>query len=291
MAADPNLMKAADFAKVSEIDFVEQFKKGIRVLQETLGITRKMEKVPGQVIKVYKVTGTLESGEVAEGENIPLSKYKTEVAGNYTLTVKKWRKQTTLEAINDKGYEQAVTDTDGQMISDIQAGVRKGFFDFLATGTGTAEGVGLQGALAQTWGALKVALEDYDVADSDLIYMVNPLDIAEYLGKADVTVQTAFGMTYIENFLGLYNVLAYTGVPQGTVYGTAKNNLILYYTNPRNSELAKAFDFTVDQTGYIGVHHDTTYANLTTDTVAICGIAIYAEVLDWVIKGTVQDPQ
>ena len=74
MAADPNQMKAADFAKVSEIDFVTQFNKGIKVLQEILGITRKVEKVPGQVIKTYKVTGTLESGEVAEGETIPLSK-------------------------------------------------------------------------------------------------------------------------------------------------------------------------------------------------------------------------
>ena len=291
MATDPNLMKAADFAKVSEIDFVQQFNEGIRVLQEVLGITRKIEKVPGQVIKTYKVTGTLESGEVAEGEDIPLSKYKTVVAGTYELTVKKWRKQTTLEAINDKGYEQAVTDTDGKMVNDIQGGIRKEFFDFLATGTGEASGKGLQGALAQTWGQLKVLFEDYDVADADFLYMVNPLDIADYLGEKDVTVQTAFGMTYIESFLGLYSVLVYSGVPQGTVYGTAKNNIILYYTNPRNSELAKAFEFTTDATGYIGVHHDTAYTNLTTDTVAICGMALYAELIDRIVVGSIEDPQ
>lgn len=291
MATDPNLMKAADFAKVSEIDFVQQFNEGIRVLQEVLGITRKIEKVPGQVIKTYKVTGTLESGEVAEGEDIPLSKYKTVVAGTYELTVKKWRKQTTLEAINDKGYEQAVTDTDGKMVNDIQGGIRKEFFDFLATGAGEASGKGLQGALAQTWGQLKVLFEDYDVADADFLYMVNPLDIADYLGEKDVTVQTAFGMTYIESFLGLYSVLVYSGVPQGTVYGTAKNNIILYYTNPRNSELAKAFEFTTDATGYIGVHHDTAYTNLTTDTVAICGMALYAELIDRIVVGSIEDPQ
>lgn len=291
MAADPNLMKAADFAKVSEVDFVTQFNEGIKVLQETLGITRKVEKVPGQVIKTYKVTGTLEDGEVAEGEDIPLSKYKTEVADTFELTVKKWRKQTTLEAINEKGYEQAVTDTDDKMVKDIQGGIRKDFFDFLATGTGAASGTGLQGALAQTWGQLKVLFEDYDVADSDFLYMVHPLDIADYLGEKDVTVQTAFGMTYVESFLGLYNVLVYTGVPQGTVYGTAKNNIILYYTNPRNSEISKAFDFTTDATGYIGVHHDTAYINLTTDTVAICGMALYAELIDRIVKGTIENPQ
>ena len=287
MAAEQNLMKAADFAKVSEVDFVSQFTEGIRVLQEVVGLTRKVEKVPGQVISTYKVVGELEDGDVAEGEDIPLSHYKTEVAQTFTLKVKKYRKLTTMEAINDKGYEQAVTDTDDKMVKQIQGTVKKAFFDFLPNGTGAASGVGLKGALAQTWGQLKTLTEDYDVADSDLIYMVNPMDIASYLEDAEVTVQTAFGMTYVESFLGLYSVLVYSGVPRGTVYGTAKNNIILYYTNPRNSELAKAFDFTTDATGYVGVHHDTAYKNMTTETVAICGIALYAELLDWVIVGSI----
>lgn len=291
MATDPNLMKAADFAKVSEIAFTATFNKGMRVLSEVLGITRKVEKVPGQNIKTYKVTGTLVSGDVAEGETIPLSKYKTEVADTFELKVKKYRKQVTLEAINDKGYEQAVTDTDDQMVKDVQGLIRKDFFEFVQTGTGEASGTGLQGALAATWGQLKVLFEDYDVADSDLIYMVNPLDIADYLGKADVTVQTAFGMTYIENFLGLYNVLVHTGIPQGKVVGTAKNNLILYYTNPKNSDVAKAFDFTTDETGYIGVHHEVDYTNLTTDTIAIFGIKLFAELIDHIVVGTIEDPQ
>ena len=151
MATDPNMMKAADFAKVSEIDFVSQFAKGIDDLLELIGITRKIEKKPGQVIKTYKVTGTLESGTVAEGEEIPLSKYKTQVSDTFTLTVDKYRKQTTLEAINDKGYEQAVTDTDEAMVGDIQNVVYGKFFSFLATGTGTASGAGLRGALAKAW--------------------------------------------------------------------------------------------------------------------------------------------
>ena len=173
------------------------------------------------------------------------------------------------------------------LVADIQGTIKQSFFDFLPTGTGRATGVGLKGALAQTWGQLKVITEDYDVADADLIYMVNPLDIASYLEDTEVTVQTVFGMTYIKNFLGLYDVLVYSGVERGTVYGTAKNNLILYYTNPRNSDIAKAFDFTTDETGYVGVHHDTTYKNMTTETTAICGIALYAELLDWVVVGAI----
>lgn len=288
MATDPNLMKSADFAKVSEIDFVNQFHENIiNSLTEMLGITRKVEKVPGQVIKSYRVIGELKNGEVAEGEDIPLSKYETEVVDTFELKAEKYRKKTTYEAINDKGYEQAVTDTDDKMITDIQKGIRSKFINFLATGEGSASGVGLQGALAQTWGQLKMLFADYDVAESDLVYFVSPLDIADYLTDKDITTQTVFGFTYIENFLGLYNVLIHASIPQGVVYGTALNNIILYYTNPSNSDVSKAFDFTIDATGYVGIHHDVNYTNLTTDTIALCGVALYAELIDRVVVGSI----
>ncbi|MEG0376173.1 MAG: hypothetical protein RR672_11120, partial [Raoultibacter sp.] len=148
MAVDPKTMKAADFARVSAIDFVARFETNINQLVEILGITRKIEKQPGTVVKTYKVQGTLESGDVAEGETIPLSKYNTVVGQLFEMKLKKWRKQTTVEAINDKGYTQAVEDTDTKMIKDVQGGLRSDFFAFLQTGTGTATGVGLQGALA-----------------------------------------------------------------------------------------------------------------------------------------------
>ena len=163
MAVDPKTMKAEDFAKVSSIDFVYTFNKNMKQLTELLGITRKIEKVPGQTVKTYKVTGTLEDGTVAEGEEIPLSKYKTEVADIFELALKKYRKQTTYEAINDKGYEQAVEDTDSKMMFDIQAIIRNEFFTFLKTGTGAATptGTGIQGALAAAWGKNQVYWEDY----------------------------------------------------------------------------------------------------------------------------------
>ena len=129
---------------------------------------------------------------------------------------------------------------------------------------------------------IKLYWEDYD--NGGFIYFVNPLDIADYLSEKDITVQTAFGMTYIENFLGLYDVLAYSGVPQGKVYTTAKDNIILYYVNPANAEVAKAFDFTIDATGLIGIHRDVDYTTLTTDSTVISGSALYAELISGVVK-------
>ena len=78
MAAEENLIKKADLARVREIDFVNRFGYSIKKLMEALGVTRMIPKEAGTVLKTYKATGTLQSGTVAEGDLIPLSKYTTE---------------------------------------------------------------------------------------------------------------------------------------------------------------------------------------------------------------------
>lgn len=289
MAAETNLQKSVDFAKVSAIDFTATFKKNIDVLLETLGITRKIEKKPGQVIKTYKVVGQLESGAVGEGEEIPLSHFETEVADLFEITYGKYRKSTSYEAIAEKGYKQAVLDTDDEMLRQIQSGVRKNFFDFVKTGTGKASGKGLRAALAQTRAQLKVKTEDYGLSDSDYIYFMNPLDTADYLGEeSNLTTQDVYGMTYIEKFLNLYDVVERTDIPQGTIAATTKNNLILYYINVNNSDISQAFDFVADETGLIGITREVHKSNLTTDTVAVLGTGFFAELIDWVVLGEIK---
>lgn len=75
--AEARLSKSANFARVREREFVEIFNGDIRKLTEALGVTRKIQKESGSVLKVMKVTGTLQSGSVPEGEIIPLSEYAT----------------------------------------------------------------------------------------------------------------------------------------------------------------------------------------------------------------------
>lgn len=174
------------------------------------------------------------------------------------------------------------------MLRDVQEGIRKDFFDFLPTGTGAASGEGLQGALAACWTKNQVLWEDTDA--SGYLYFVNPEDIGEYLAKKDVTVQTAFGMTYLEAFLGIYDVLVYTGVPKGKVITTAKDNIILYYTNPKNGDVAKAFEFVTDKTGLIGVHRTVDYDDLTTKTTVLTGSKLFAEVMDGIVVCAIEAP-
>ena len=284
MAADEKLIKKSDLARVREIEFAEMFGYSIKKLTEALGITRKIAKQAGTVLKTYKATGTLEDGAVGEGETIPLSKYKTVPVTYKEITLNKWRKATSAEAITDRGYDQAVQMTTDEMLRDVQKGIRKNFFNFLGTGTGVASGTGLQATLAQSWGQLQVLFEDDEIS---AVHFLNPLDVADYLATANVSTQTAFGMTYIENFLGLGTVMMNSSVPKGKVYSTAKDNIVLYYIPVNVADLNQAFNFTADATGYIGIHEEPDYTNMTASDTVVSGIELFAEKMEGVVVGTI----
>lgn len=284
MAAEENLIKKADLVKAREIEFVTLFGESIKKLVEALGVTRKIPKQAGYTLKAYKATGTLQPGTVAEGDLIPLSKYQTEAVSYAEIVLKKWRKATSAEAIIEKGYDQAVQMTTDRMLKDVQKGIRTDFFTFLATGTGTATGATFQAALAQAWGQLQVLFEDDSI---EAIYFMNPLDVADYLATAQITTQTAFGMTYVENFLGLGTVIFDSKVPQGTIYATAKDNIVLYYVPVNGADLGNAFSFTADQTGLIGIHEEADYKHMTAEDTVMSGVVLFAERLDGIVKSTI----
>lgn len=284
MAAETNTIMQSDLARARVIDFNLQFTGSITKLIEALGITRKIAVQEGAVLKMLKVTGTLASGEVAEGELIPLSKYKTTETSVGEVKLDKWRKATTAEAILKGGYDQAVSSTTEQMVKDIQKTIRTKLFTFMGTGTGTATGVGLQAALANAWGKLSVLFEDDAV---ETVYFLNPMDISDYLGTAQVTMQTAFGMTYIENFLGLGTVFLNSNVPQGKFYATAKNNIVTYYINVGTSEIARAFDLTTDETGYIGINEYPEKETARVIDLVVSGVTFFPERQDGIVVGTI----
>ena len=281
---ETNTIMQADVARVRSIDFNYQFTGSLTKLIEALGITRKVAVQEGAVLKAIKVTGTLASGNVAEGELIPLSKYETEEIAVGEVKLNKWRKATTAEAILKGGYDQAVGATTDRMVKDIQKTIRSDLFTFLATGTGTASGATLQAALANGWGKLSVLWEDDAV---EAVYFLNPMDVSEYLGTAQITMQTAFGMNYVEDFLGLGTVFLNSNVPQGKYFATAKENVVMYYVNVASSELARAFQLTTDETGYVGIHE---YADNDTARVmdlVMSGVTFFPERIDGIVVGTI----
>jgi hypothetical protein len=273
-------------AKVRELDFAQLFGENIRGLQKMLGVVRMIPVTAGTALKNLTVTGTLQTDSVAEGDIIPLSNYKTTYTTVAEATLNKYRKATTAEAILKGGFDQAVNATNKKMILDIQKTVRAGLISSLADGTGSASGTGLQAALADAWGQLQVAFEDDAV---QTVYFVNPTDIADYLKTAQITVQTAFGMSYVENFLGLGTVIMTSQVTAGTFYATAAQNIVAYYVNTNEANgLGDAFSFTSDpETGFVGVHEDSNYTRMQSETIAVCGVTFFAEMPAGVIVCTV----
>ena len=286
MAAESNVIKKAQIAKVRELDFAQLFGENVQNLIKMLGVTRKIPVTAGTALKKLTVTGTLDDGIVAEGDIIPLSQYATTYTTVAEASLLKWRKATTAEAILKGGYDQSVIATNNKLILDIQKSIRTAFVNSLATGDGTASGTGLQAALANAWGKLQVLFEDDNV---QAVYFLNPMDVSAYLGSATITVQTAFGMSYIENFLGLGTVIMTGAISQGTFYATAAENIVCYYVNVSEANgLGDAFDFTTDaETGFIGVHEEGNYQRMQEETVAIAGITFFAERDDGVIVGTI----
>lgn len=284
MAVETNTIMQADLARVRVADFNLQFTGNLQKLTEALGVTRKIPVQEGAALKMLKVTGTLASGNVAEGDLIPLSKYETEDVAVGEVKLNKWRKGTTAEAILKGGYDQAVGATTDKMVKDIQKTIRGDLFTFMGKGTGTATGADMQAALANAWGKLQVLFEDDAV---DTVYFLNPMDVSDYLGAAQVSMQTVFGMNYIENFLGLGDVFLNSNVPAGKFYATAKDNIVLYYVNVAAGDIKAAFGLTADETGYIGINE---YADKDTARVidlVLSGVTFFPERQDGIVVGTI----
>ena len=286
--AETNLTKAAQMSKVREVDFVNQFThNSLNKLLEVLGVTRRIPLMEGTTMYVYTTSGTLQSGAVAEGEVIPLSQYATTKTAVGEITLNKWRKAVSAEAIKKSGYDAAINDTDAALLRDVQKGVRTKFFTLLngsITGSTSVTGVGLQAALAAAWAQLQVKFED-DAAEA--VFFLNPIDVGNYLGGAQVTMQTAFGLNYIENFLGLGTAILTSGITAGTFVATAKQNIVLYYLT-MGGDIANAFELTADELGLIGINSG--YQNkerAQIESLVMSGVQLFIEYAAGVIKGTI----
>lgn len=284
-AAESGAITASHMTKVREVDFVNQFSgNSLKKLMEALGVARKVPMMEGTAMYIYKTTGTLESGGVAEGDVIPLSEYQRTRESAGEITLKKWRKAITAEAIKKSGLDEALRETDAKMLSDIQKNIRRDFFTFLTGLGGTAQtGSSLQEVLAKLWGKLQVLFEDDGV---EPVFFLNTLTIADYLGTANISVQSAFGLNYIRDFLGLGTVVMSSQVPEGEVYATAKENLVMYYL-AMNGDVARAFNLTCDESGFIGMHTSQTDSRAQVETLVMNGIRFLVEYADGVVKGQI----
>ena len=282
-AAAENTTVTTDLEPAISIDFTSRLATNIAELQRVLGVTELIPMAAGTTINIYKLTRVNTPAQVGEGETIPLTKIERKVANTVVLDLDKYRRNTTAEAIQRVGRDVAINQTDEKLVSEVQKDTKKSFYTVLATGTGKASGANLQACLANLWAQLQVRYEDIDVTP---IFFVNPQDVADYLGTAQVTVQSVFGFNYIENFLGLGTAIISPQVTAKTPVATAKENLNGAYV-PVGGDVAKTFGLTYDETGLIGMTHDLKTDNATIDTLIMSGVKFFPEYADGVFKGTI----
>lgn len=292
--AKANLTKAAQITThVREIDFVTRFKQNWEGLMEIMGIMRPIEKAPGTKLVASKASIVLQDGNVGEGEEIPYSLAKVEPVAFEDITIEKYAKAVSIEAVAKYGAAVAVQKTDDAFLNELQNKVLTAFYTFLKTGSLTATETTWQRALAMSKGAVLNKFQNMRLTATEVVGFANVLDYYDYLGDKDITVQTLAGLTYVKDFLGYSTLflLSDVDIPRGMVIAVPVENIDLYYIDPSNSDFAQlGLDYTVEGvTNLIGFHADGNYNTAVGEVFALMGMKLWAEYLDGIAVYTVSD--
>lgn len=267
-----------------EVDFVTRFGDNWEALRNILGIMRPIRKTAGTSLVAYTASVTLESGAVDAGEVIPYSKATIVQAAKSDVTIEKYAKAVPIEDVNTYGAEIAIEKSDDAFLTQLQNVVLSKFYTFLNTGSTTGSATNWQDALAKAQGLVlnKFATIQKDV--TAVVGFANILDAYDYLGAANITVQTAFGLTYIKDFMGYSTLflLPEAQIARGDVIATAVENIDLYYIDPSDSDFAKlGLEYTTQgETNLIGFHAQGNYSTAVGESYALMGMALWAEYLD-----------
>lgn len=283
-AAETNATLSADLEPAISIDLTSRMTENINTLKRIISANELIPMASGSVIKMYKTVVKNKPAKMAgEGEVIGLTELERKLVNTVEMKLNKYRKQTPAEAIQKTGRNIAINETDEALIKSVQKEIKADFFKLLGTGTGTATATanGLQGACAAAWGKVQEVYEDVDATP---IYFIHPTDAANYLATAQVTMQTAFGLSYIENFLGLGDAFVSPAVAAGNVFATAKENLYLAYVPADNGDVADTFNLISDETGLIGMTHSLAAERASVDTLVMTGVKFYPEDVSKIIK-------
>ena len=294
MAAKANLITTNDIQVTArEIDFVTRFERNWQHLRDILGIMRPIKKQPGAVLKSKYAEGTLQGGKVGEGEEIPYSKFTVKEKAYAEMTIEKYAKAVSIEAIKDHGYENAVQMTDDEFLFQLQTDVTGRFYDYLKTGTLTSTETTFQMALAMAKGRVENRFKQMHRNVTGVVGFVNILDVYEYLGAAEITIQNQFGFQYMKDFMGFNTIflLSDSEIPRGQVIATPVENIVLYYVDPNESDFARAgLVYTVSgETNLIGFHTQGNYHTAVSEAFAVMGLTLFAEYIDAIAVITIDE--
>ena len=268
-----------------EIDFVSRFGTTWEDLRNVLGISREIKKEAGTQLVSYTASVALESGNVEPGNVIPYSKATVVASRKADLTLQKYAKAVPVEDVDKYGVQVAVEKTDEAFLNELQGVVLDDFYDTLSDDTYAMTGTyaTFQKAVAMAVGKVKDKFKKMKKNSTNVVVFVNTLDLYDYLGGAQVTIQTAFGLDYIQNFLGASTVIITSEIEQGTVIAIPAENLVAYFVDPSTEFARLGLVYTTDgDTNLIGFHAQGNYGTAVGESFAIMGLKLWLEYADGV---------
>ena len=284
MAVTTNTTTSAQITThIKELDFISRFEQNWKSLQEILGIMRPIRKQPGTKLVASKAEITLQSGVVAEGDEVPLSQATVTPVAYEDIDIEKFRKRVTAEAVLKYGAANAVQKTDDAFITELTNTVLDRFYAFAQTGTLKESYETFQMAVSMAVTLVKDKFKKLRLGYTNIVVFANTLDVGRYLGTADISMQTRNGIEYFKDFLGASTVIVSSEIPEGTVIAIPADNIILYYVDPSDSQLGElGLNYTTGNgaTNLIGVHKEGVYGRVSGDTHALMGIKLFAEYID-----------
>lgn len=286
------ITKKANFnMTVRMADLISRFTHNYQILADLIGVSRPVEKEPGTELRTINASVSLESGIVSEGASIPKSVATVTEKTYEKMTLEKFSKAVTMEAIEKYGAEAAVDKTDEAFITKLMNRIVSKFITFIKTGTLTSIQTTFQSALAEAKGLVTDKFQSNDLTMTEVVGFVNTRDAYEYLGTASISIQNQFGIEYIKDFLGYRTIFLMPSniISRGNVIALPVENVIANYVRPDNNAFkAAGLDFMVDESPdglpVLGLHTNGNYDNFTGEMQAALGLVLSAEYLDGIAQ-------
>ena len=278
----PNVFTDVD---AREKDFVSRFGSSWQALQEILGIMHPIKKEAGTKLVSYSASVELESGNVNPGAVIPYSKATVVESIKEDLKLNKYAKAVTIEDVDKYGADVAVQKTDEAFLNELQSEVLTDFYTVLQDDTDAMTGTEatFQMAVAIAIGKVRDKFKKMHKNASNVVVFVNTLDAYTYLGAADISIQSLFGIDYVQNFMGATTMILSSDIEQGAVIAIPADNLVLYYVDPSTEFEKLGLVYTTDgETNLIGFHVQGNYGTAVGESYALKGMKLWPEYADGV---------
>jgi hypothetical protein len=307
MSVRDNTILTTDTVEAILQEYQARYNADYDRLEEVVGLFGVETVNAGTAIYKYSVSGSLDNSApdptapeagssgtgYQEGDFIKRSHYTVTKTPIGEVEWVPYAIQVTAQAIQKGGIEnsmlRAVNKAHKQIRGDVVSKMFN-FFSTFATPTKSSPAAGdpdwsLQEMLAYTEGTILDTLESNNEADTDIVHFVNRADAYQHLAGAQLTTQELFGMTYLENFLGINKVFVSNKVASGTEIATPVANLKAYGIDFSTLNDAD-FDYQTDGSNLIGFGYDKSMPHASIEVYPVRTLTIAPEVEEFVVRGS-----